>query len=195
MKTIETTVYSYSELSEKAKEKAKEWLTSGDYWSGTNAIECYKEILPHLGIEVDHIYFSGFWSQGDGACFVGRWRAKDLVDQKAWRKMKWGCEELTRIRDQLSMVKQMYRRAFAVVTHTGHYNHENSVSIDVELDEENGVSNPEIEKRLTELLRDVMRWIYDGLEKDYEYNHSEEVIAEMMDANDYTFDEDGEFFG
>ena len=35
-------------------------------------IECFKSDMLKLGIDVDRVYFSGFWNQGDGACFEGR---------------------------------------------------------------------------------------------------------------------------
>jgi len=41
-----------------------------DWWDGV--YEYFKETCDGLGIRVDHITFSGFWSQGDGAAFDGR---------------------------------------------------------------------------------------------------------------------------
>jgi len=200
MTPVETKVYAYAELSENAKQKAREWYAGGDWWNSKDTIDACKEAIKLLGIDAEHIYFRGFNSQGDGACFVGTWRAADLPSRKEFRKEGWRDKELTLLRDRLSMVKQMFPRAWARSTHVGHYCHENSVRVDVELDEEDAVVAPqvdreEIEKRLTEMLRDVMRWIYSVLEKDYEHTYSEEVIAESMAANEYTFTEEGEFFG
>lgn len=195
MTTVETKVYAYAELSENAKQKAREWYAGGDWWDSTDTIDACKEAIKLLGIDAEHIYFRGFNSQGDGACFVGTWRAKNLVARKEFRKLGWRDKELRLLRDHLSMVKQMFPRAWARTRHVGHYCHEHSVNVDVELDEDNGVCNPEIEDRLMEMLRDVMRWIYRTLEKDCEYAYSEEVVAESMAANEYTFTEEGERFG
>ena len=41
-------------------------------------------------------------------------------------------------------------------------------------------------------MRDFAQWIYDGLEAEYEYRQSDEVIDEAMIANEYEFTEDGE---
>lgn len=41
-----------------------------DWWDGV--YDCFKADMADIGIEVDRMYFSGFSSQGDGACFEGR---------------------------------------------------------------------------------------------------------------------------
>ena len=45
-----------------------------DWWTST--YESFVEDCRAIGIEVDpeRIHFSGFWSQGDGACFEGHYR-------------------------------------------------------------------------------------------------------------------------
>lgn len=72
METLEIKVYDIDELSEKAKEKALEkhrhWNTEmNDWWDC--AYEGLYEKLKEKGFEDCKIWFSGFWSQGDGACF------------------------------------------------------------------------------------------------------------------------------
>ena len=44
---------------------------------------------------------------------------------------------------------------------------------------------------LEELLRDFMQWIYRQLEAEYEYQTSDEAIAENFTANETEFDADG----
>lgn len=69
MKIVNVNAYSYSELSEKAKDKVKEWLNS----SGTDDIfdDCEREYqteeLKELGYSDIDIRYSGFGCQGDGA--------------------------------------------------------------------------------------------------------------------------------
>lgn len=71
MRTKELTVYSYSELSETAKEKARNWYIENccDYEWYDFILEDWKEKLAEIGFTNAKIYFTGFWSQGDGACF------------------------------------------------------------------------------------------------------------------------------
>jgi hypothetical protein len=40
-----------------------------DWWDGV--YDCFKTDMADIGIDVDRMYFSGFYSQGDGACFEG----------------------------------------------------------------------------------------------------------------------------
>jgi hypothetical protein len=81
-RVTETTVYQFDELSDEAKEKAREWYRQGNvttrFWSECT-IDDAKEIGKLLGMDIDNIYFSGFWSQGDGACFEGKTGKYKLV--------------------------------------------------------------------------------------------------------------------
>ena len=49
----------------------------------------------------------------------------------------------------------------------------------------------EAEDEVTQLLRDFADWIYNQLISEYEYQTSEEAVAESMEANEYEFYEDG----
>ena len=70
----------YDELSDEAKENARNWYRGEDngldydWWD--SVYEDTKEIGKLMGIDIEEIYFSGFWSQGDGACFVGNYEYK-----------------------------------------------------------------------------------------------------------------------
>ncbi len=46
-----------------------------------------------------------------------------------------------------------------------------------------------------EALRDLARWPYRQLEREYEYLTSDEAVDEAIAANDYTFTSDGKRFG
>ena len=51
------------------------------------------------------------------------------------------------------------------------------------------------EDTVIELLRDLARWLYRQLEREYEYQTSNEVTDEAILANEYTFTDDGRRFG
>lgn len=96
---IETTVYRLDELSEAARDKARTWYRDSafDYdWHDT-VTEDFARAAEILGVELltrparlmgggtrQHpcIWFSGFWSQGDGACFEGRYAYAKGAPQK-----------------------------------------------------------------------------------------------------------------
>ena len=196
MRTISTKVYKFSELSDEAKEKAvAKWNEDGpfeDWWEFVE--EDAKNIGALMGITVDKLYFSGFWSQGDGACFEGSYEYKK-GGAKAVRDETGGTDK-----DLLAIaygLQAEQRRNFyglsASVKQRGHYNHEFCTVIDVTDNRENAPwqVSAEVEEAIKDLLRDFMRWIYRNLEREYEYQTSFEAVAETIDANGYEFTEAG----
>lgn len=83
MKTIETIVYEFNELSKEAKQKAIDnWYEHEDYPFLEDEIYCeFEELAKKHGIEYSDIklYYSLGCCQGDGLCFVGTIR-KDGID-------------------------------------------------------------------------------------------------------------------
>ncbi len=51
------------------------------------------------------------------------------------------------------------------------------------------------EEAVIEALRDLARWLYRQLEREYEYLTSDEAVDEAIIANEYTFTETGRRFG
>lgn len=216
-KTITTEVFQYDELSDDAKEKARNWYRGaceGDtFWS-----ECTLEEAEAqgelLGITFARrkqnnpkakgealIYFSGFCSQGDGACFEGSWSAGDVQAAKVaegWGESK-ATDELRRIASEFDSVAKGFPSASFTVKHRGHYYHEFCTEFDVSMyDDAEGVIQTEAnaaEESLIEAARDFMRWIYRQLESEYEYQNSDETVEETIRANEYTFTGEGKRFG
>jgi len=87
--------------------------------------------------------------------------------------------------------RRNFYRLMASVKHHGHYNHENCTEIEV-FDRENNYRNlNDDDYTVRESLRDFMRWIYRALEKEYEYQMSDEAVDENIRCNEYEFDWDG----
>lgn len=210
---IETTVYRLVELSEAAKEKARAWYREGgfDYEWYDAVYEDFQTIAEILGIRFRTrtvrlmgggtrqdpcIWFRGFWSQGDGACYEGVWRHARGAPARL-RAYAPQDAVLHGIADRLQAIQ---RRNFfqlrAEICHHGHYTHEYSMSIAVERDSPVGQDmTPDAEDIVTEALRDLARWLYRQLEREYEYLTSDEAVDESLRANDYTFTEAGRRFG
>jgi len=195
-------LYTFNELSDSAKERARDWWRKcSDYdtfWSEC-VIDDAKEQGRNMGLDIDRVYFRGFWSQGDGACYVGSWNACDV---KAGETAKdWGdspeTKEIRRIASQFEETAKNFPNASFRVKHSGHYSHEYCTTFDVSLgeDEDNGSISQEewsrTESDLIETARDYMRWIYKQLEKEYEYQNSDEVIDELLEGNGYAFTVEG----
>ena len=223
MRIKQTKVYRYDELSDKAKEKARDWYREGNcedtYWS-ESVIDDAATVAGFLGLGINQtayktmggetkyepaVYFSGFWSQGDGACVEGTWRASDVkVDElKEYAPQD---KELHRIVDGLAEIAKEYPDGYFKVTHRGHYSHSGCTAFDVELptEQENEleydapeykllqVKLGEDEDTLIELARDFMNWIYGQLEKEWTYQNSDEQVEESIRVNAYEFLETGE---
>ena len=196
-----TDVYSFAELEADAKEKAIAWYREGnldhEWWDFI--FEDAKELGKLMGIEIDNIYFSGFSSQGDGACFEGSYEyAKGSVKAvKAYAPMD---KELHQIALDLSKAQRPYfYELSATVKHSGHYSHAYCTEIHVYDNSEcqhydYSKSFTDAEESIAEYLRDFMHWIYKRLENEYDYQNSDEVCEESIILNEYEFDEDGNIY-
>ena len=51
------------------------------------------------------------------------------------------------------------------------------------------------EATVIEVLRDLARWLYRQLEREYDYLTSDEAVDEAIVANEYSFTVDGKRFG
>lgn len=195
MRTIEKTVYQFDELTDGTKEKARDWFRESVFsesydweWVYEDAKECGRL----MGIEVDKIYFSGFSSQGDGACFEGSYKYRKGA-AKAIRQHGPQDTGLHHIADQLQAVqKRHFYRLTASCNHRGHYYHSGCMSVNVDYsgDDYRDIGDAEIE--ITDLLRAFADWIYSQLEAEYDYQISDESVDENIRANQYEFTETGE---
>lgn len=200
--TIEKTVYKFEELDDRAKEQARDWFRAGqlDYDWYDSVYEDASECGKILGIDLNQkpvklmgggmrydpaIYFSGFSSQGDGACFEGTYSyAKGAA--KGIREHVPQDRELHRIADELQMLQRKnFYRAKAWMKHRGHYNHSGCMNVDTQ--DANGFGD----EALVQLMRDFADWIYRQLEKECEWLQSDENVDDSIRANEYEFDSEG----
>lgn len=199
MRTIQTNLYQYSELSEKAKQKARDWYTGeGFEFQYDFVFDDFTQICDILGIDLSdsknnsQIYFSGFSSQGDGACFNGTYRYK----KNALKNMMQHAPidtELHSIAIRLqSAQKTVFYKTRVKITHSGSYCHYNSMDFDFDndlypdLDDES-----ESCKAIIECMCDLAKWLYRELENEYDYQRSDSTVAENIEANEYEFLESG----
>jgi hypothetical protein len=211
MKIIKTKVYEFSELTDAAKQKARDWyreVSAADTDWHESTTDDAKACLKFLGWDITQIYFSGFSSQGDGACFEGSWRAED-VNAAGMLEHAPQDTELNRLAEAFKKIAANHLEATAGVKHSGHYYHEYCTAFDVDIPD-NALENldygsseyktreailQDVEKEIIELSRDAMRWIYRQLEKAYEFENSDETVDANILANGYTFMDTGRRFG
>jgi hypothetical protein len=210
---IETTVYQLHELSDDAKEQARAWYreigVDPDWHEGV--YEDFERVCAILGVELATrpvrlfgggqrqkpcIWFSGFWSQGDGASFNGFYsHASGAAETiRAYAPMD---AELHEIADALQAVQRRnFYQLRATIAQRGRYSHEYSMAISVERDSPTGQDmTADAKDVLIEAMRDLARWLYRQLEREYGYLTSDEAVDEAIAANGYTFTETGRRFG
>jgi cell fate (sporulation/competence/biofilm development) regulator YlbF (YheA/YmcA/DUF963 family) len=178
-------IFKLSELSEEAQEKAFErWNQYADF-DNQFILDDYQTILECLGFSDIKIYYSGFWSQGDGACFTGYYQYK-----KGWKKeLKEYCDyqDIIDIGMALQELQSKYfYRLQCSIEHNGyrHY-HENSVLL--LLDNDNISDYDSVESELLSIVQDISRVIYKALESEYEHQTSIGFFVDACEANQYEF--------
>ena len=210
---IETTVYQLHELSDAAKDKARGWYREvGFDFDWYDAVyEDFERICAILGVSLTMrsarlfgggvrpkpcIWFSGFWSQGDGACFEGHYRHAKRAGPHI-RAYAPQDAELHRIADSLQAVQRRnFYQLRANVTHRGRYYHEHCMAISFERDSPTGHDmTHDAEDIVIEAMRDLARWLYRQLEREYDDQTSDTSIDDAICANAYTFTEEGRRFG
>lgn len=203
-RTVTTDVYQYDELSEAAQAKARDWYRQGDNDIDLDhVIDDAVRMAGILGITVDthtvrlmgggtrqepSVYYQLF-SQGAGASFGGRYAYRKGA-LKAIKREAPQDTELHRIAADLQDIQNRhFYRVSAVFAPRGNSLHEHSVMFDVFIGDDD--ANEATSEVIADTLRDFMRWIHRNLEREYEYQNEDEVVAENIRANEYEFTEDG----
>jgi len=171
-----------------------------DWWECT--YDDFKRDMDDIGIEVHRLYFSGFCSQGDGACFEGR-------------VFSWGNFLPSIYRADPALITLAEQAWVFRVEHRGHYYHENCTSFysDMacpsdycysELDEFvhayspynteiqdavflanlQGYDYDTLKDEFEEEFKRHMRSLYNRLEVEYDHLTSDESVLAALDAND-----------
>lgn len=141
------------------------------------------------------IYFRGFSSQGDGASFEGVYKyARRAVHEI--RQYAPQDEALHAIADQLTTLQRRnFYRLTARITQRGPYCHEYTMRIDASRDSPSGQDmTADAEEGIIEALRDLARWLYRSLEREWDYQTTDGVIDDAIRANGYTFTVGGDRF-
>jgi len=195
--TREYTVYNYSELSEKAKEKVREWYID-DYDRCYTLSDCWNDYLEYNFKRSDlKVEWSLNYCQGDGVNAYGKLKLSDMMD-------KIDYESYTP--KEIRFIEWVIREYDPEITlpQNNHYAYCMADRIDIESDllwdmKNDGIKN--IRRDTLEKLNDDIiayfenlcsQWETSGYE--YLYEPDEEEIIEACEANDWKFTEEGKFF-
>ena len=199
--------------SEEFIEKHRHINVDHEWWDAV--YEDFNRVCEILGIELDkrEPSFSGFWSQGDGASWTGRYRANGLnldtssgyvaIYDQAPAKMREYApldETLHSIADELCLLGRIYHPVYAKIErpYGGNYVHSNTMYVTEweYYDEEIGFEGVDteiahhIEETLIAQFRALADWLYEQLEDEYDHLTSDEVVIETLEANEIEEDED-----
>lgn len=213
--------YKYAELSPTAQQYAYEkWepFMGFDWWD--SSVDYWKTQLEERGISNPDISFSGFYSQGDGASFTGLIDLRDLMEwehnsilEQLKEQGRGTCPTHSLIEtypaiyiSQLNINPDEYVNFnFELKRNSRHYSHENTVSLnmdveysDDDLEEELSVCctdkyrYDDLEDSILEVCKSWMKDIYRDLETEYDYRSSEAAFVDDCDCQNYIFDIDGD---
>ena len=210
---IETVVYRIDELTDRARDTARARYREHcmDHPWYDFVYEDFQTICELLGIDLrtspvtrvggasredPHIFFRGFWSQGDGASYEGRYRYNP-GSAKAIRAHAPQDAQLHRIADTLQAVQRNnFFQLQATIRQHGSYVHQYTMQVSVERDSPTWQDMTEdAESTVTEALRDLAHWLYRQLGREYEYQSSDELVDETLAINEWTFTAAGQHFG
>lgn len=205
METKTYTVYKYNELPKETQAKVLDRYrninTDYDSWDDCVLDERRARLELH-GFSEPRIYYSGFWSQGDGACFVGS------LDNDGLSQFLTVTKTITKYPHLTRALKRNDIYINIKITHNYGYYHAYSTSVEDYTEMQDNSDMPDALRKeydawfSTFFDRDSRNgrigWyidecisIYKALEAEYEYQTDEDSIIETIEANDYDFTEDG----
>ena len=215
MRDETTTIYTFNELPDQAKETAREWWRScideNDY---SAVLEDAVSMGAILGIGISshrwtssfkfsgsspNIYWSGFSSQGGGACYEGSYSYQKGAAKAIKAETSAGRDDASKgdlkllgIAEGLQAVQaKAFYQLTATTRQQGHYNHSGCMAVEVGRKDCRDFTI-EVEEELIQLLRDFADWIYSQLDAENDYINSAENVDEAIRCNEYEFTEDGQ---
>jgi hypothetical protein len=200
------------ELSDAAKDKARAWYREGgfDYDWYDAVYEDFQRIAEILGLPQDphrppdgrrhpagtlHLV-PGFWSQGDGACFESFYSYRKHAPRRDPGIRAAGHRTAPHRRcpsgdpaPQLLSASRRCQPSRPLLSRILHGDLGRARQPDL------AGHDRRCRGDVIEALRDLARWLYRQLEREYDYLSSDEAVDETIAANEYTFTEAGRRFG
>jgi hypothetical protein len=193
-------VCQFSELSEGAKEKAREWfkdrMNEGFDFEAEQITEDFSYELEELGYPTEDIRWCLSHVQGDGVAFYGD------INYDGFLKISdrlLNDDDVKLLRNNLDNIGINIK----IYSNDYHYNHFNTMSLETDVriyfDEE----KEELSNKITCIIDDLIDSIKDEIKvvskrlarvgyEQIDYFHSNTYIDETIEANEWEFTEDGE---
>lgn len=175
------------EIQENLIEKNRDINIFEDWWE--TEIDFWKKKLDRIGFENADIHFSGFWSQGDGACFDATINLKKIINKY------WG-DIASIFFPNMKLIKNEIDCIYPYIEKLDNrYYHENTRKVVLEWQGED-ISEEENDKldRLEEFIEGIRykmcKQIYKSLEKEYEYLTSDEAVTDALESNPHYWEDE-----
>lgn len=194
MRTASVNVYQFGELSDKAKEKAREWyrgcIDSSDF-EGAKEVITTAAVMCGFQPKVN-LWWGVGYCQSDFARIEAKWRAEDVKADEL-RKESPQDQRLGQIAEQFAEIAKLFPKAYAT-TKERYVVDDDEFDPDEELssDDKTEALKSEARQSLRVAIQSFNQWAYDTLRKESDYLHSDEYVDETIEANEYEFTEDGE---
>lgn len=204
MRIIEQKIYNYQDLLLPENSSLKDRVISELSDINVNYDDWYqddifKEQCKEKGFNLETLYFSGFYSHGDGAMFEGYIKLDKETESSI-------LESYVKNQRLVRLIKLGLITVSCSFEQYGHYYHHKSYKYNFNVETEGNTKmigyyynleklihfNNSIESEITDTFEDLCKNIYKQLEKDYEYLTSEKAILETIETNGYEFNENGE---
>ena len=164
-----------------------------DWWDCID--ENFKEDCAKLGVRVDDIVFSGFYSQGDGAAFRGRVYVYEWMEQEghhithpaAYLACRDDGSYVSLTTGRGNNMRASIEECACMTTPS-----EIFVGLDQQAWEElvdAQLSDLSLEDEVLSFCNDLADKLYNDLRDEYEHLTSEEMFIEHCEANEITFEE------
>lgn len=209
MRTIEKIVYTYDELSDTAKQKARAWYADTEHQDWEPEFEGVCEALRLLGFTVDHhgvetiggttrqeptIHYS-IGGSSDGVSFEGSWKACDVDGGTLLENWPQDVTLKVITAEMMGVYIRWPDASCRVDTSAAN----SSVRIN-EVQRWDGddshMSGDPVTDELTRELKRVVEllgmWMLVMFREDLDWRMSDEQVKEGIAANEYEFDEDGD---
>jgi len=216
--------YSFDELSPEAQETALESYRdiNTDYndWHDPIIEGFIEDMMEEFGVDIgtEDIFYTGFYSQGDGASFKGTVDDeekffKNALSLKSSEFLDMGDEEKSDDEELVTLMGDLRNIGFdnrerlkpedfyiQFTKSSSRYEHSNTMDIDVEVDEIEEEDDDEryfksfiskIESESLDWARGKADELYSSLSRYYEELQKDDAVKEAILDNDYQFDEEG----
>lgn len=196
MRTIGIKVYQFNELSTESQERALDELREVNvnyhgWWE--SVYESFEDEVNEY-FDVKDMYFSGFYSQGDGAMFTYNYVQTKLLHEAI---------NSLPIRESFKKVLKDNIDLYGNGRHSGRYYHERSIDHNLQVEfSGNRLDYPNINELVDEYACDIIEYIearyrelacelYRKLWAEYDNLRSDDSVKDFIEANECEFYEDG----